>query len=251
MKNRRTIGIVGGVGPYAGVELCKKILEQTKASKDQEHLPIIMISLPEVISDRTAFITGETDVNPAFAIVEIIKKLELAGAEVVAIACNTSHAPVIYDVICRELERLKINIKLLNLVDEVVKYIRSKSPTIKNIGVMSTKGSYKSKIYENALKTAGFNAIIPDKRIQEDIIHKAIYNKEYGIKTKSNPIDKRAREQLLKGIEHVKLKGGDAVILGCTEMSLSITEDSVNDVKIIDSMKVLAKALIRESLVEK
>lgn len=88
MGKRRLIGIVGGVGPYAGVDLYRKILEQTKACKDQEHLPIAMLSLPGEICDRTAFILGETDINPAYAIVDILKKLEGVGAEVAAIACN-------------------------------------------------------------------------------------------------------------------------------------------------------------------
>ena len=59
------IGIVGGVGPYAGLDLQQKILEQTKATADQDHLGIISWSEPGIIPDRTAFLLGETPLNPA------------------------------------------------------------------------------------------------------------------------------------------------------------------------------------------
>ena len=88
----RTIGIVGGMGPFAGIELMREIFEQTKASRDQEHLPVIQISMPERIVDRTAFLTGQTDVNPALVIGELIDKLEKAGAERLPFSCQASFA---------------------------------------------------------------------------------------------------------------------------------------------------------------
>lgn len=245
MNKKKMIGIVGGVGPYAGLDLCKKILDQTVVSSDQDHLPIALLSLPGEICDRTDFILGKTKLNPAFAIVEIIKKLESVGAEVVAIACNTSHAPQIYDVICSELCRRKINIKLLNIINEVINYIKINYPNIKNIGVMSTIGCYMAKVYENPLKEAGYNAIIPDDDIQK-AIHRAIYDREHGIKVKSCPIDRIAVEYLREAVRHLKYKGSDAIILGCTEISLSINSNITDDVNIIDSNEVLASALIRE-----
>ena len=51
MKNQKLIGIVGGVGPYAGLDLCRKIFEQTDAHRDQEHLPIALLSIPQKIKD--------------------------------------------------------------------------------------------------------------------------------------------------------------------------------------------------------
>jgi len=95
----KIIGIVGGVGPYAGVDLVTKILNLKKAVKDQDHLPLALMSLPGLIHDRTAFLLGETDVNPAYAISRIIMKLRQVGADVVGIPCNTAHAPSIFNLI--------------------------------------------------------------------------------------------------------------------------------------------------------
>lgn len=247
MNKTGIVGIVGGVGPYAGLELCKKILDGTDSSTDQGHLSLAMLSLPEKITDRTDFILGKTDLNPAYAIFDVIRKLHSIGAEIIAIACNTSYAPRIYDVICREIEKNRIDIKLVNIIDETINYIISNYPNIKNIGIISTVGSYKSKIHENALKKASLNAIIPSEYIQKEVIHKVIYDEEYGIKAESNPVKNKAKEQLLDVISNLKNTGADAIILGCTELSLAITQDLINGVRIIDSLKVFANAIVAHS----
>ena len=72
------IGIVGGMGPHAGIDLVNKIFDLTKANKDQDHFPIAIQSTPHLISDRTDFLSGNSDVNPAIAIVEIINTLHLS-----------------------------------------------------------------------------------------------------------------------------------------------------------------------------
>lgn len=66
------IGVLGGVGPYAGLDLMRKIFDQTEANCDQEHLSVIQYSLSEHIIDRTRFLLGETDENPGEAIGEIM-----------------------------------------------------------------------------------------------------------------------------------------------------------------------------------
>ena len=66
MKNQKNkmIGIVGGMGPYAGLDVARKIFDLTQAKKDQDHVPLTLISNPERIEDRTEFICGKTDINP-------------------------------------------------------------------------------------------------------------------------------------------------------------------------------------------
>ena len=61
------IGVLGGVGPYAGLDLMRKIFDLTEAHSDQEHLSVIQFSLSEHIADRTRFLLGETEANPGEA----------------------------------------------------------------------------------------------------------------------------------------------------------------------------------------
>ena len=84
------IGVIGGMGPYAGIDLVKNIFDMTKASSDQEHVPLSMISLPHLIEDRTAFLLGKSQNNPGIILSEIAMKLIEQGATAIGMPCNLS-----------------------------------------------------------------------------------------------------------------------------------------------------------------
>ncbi|MEN8125991.1 MAG: amino acid racemase [Bacteroidota bacterium] len=241
------IGIVGGLGPYSGIDLLKKVFDNTQARSDQEHLDAILLSMPSKIEDRTQYLIGKVKVNPAVTIVEVLLKLEKIGATIAGIPCNTAHSEKIFKVIRLELEKAKSTIEVLNMIDETVLFIVSNYPNVTKVGVLSTTGTYKSKIYASPLKSKGYEVIVPPLEMQENIIHPAIYHKTYGIKALSNPIHPQARENLLQGISFLKEQGAQVVILGCTEIPLAITESKINDVITIDPANVLARALIHKS----
>ena len=70
--------------------------------KDQDHLPVAMLSIPEKVLDRTEFLLGKVNENPGLAIAEIANKLAETGAEIVGIPCNTAHSPEIFDAILKK-----------------------------------------------------------------------------------------------------------------------------------------------------
>ena len=126
MSNRDAkIGIVGGAGPYAGLDLAQKLLQQTIAKSDQDYLPTLLISTPELIDDRTGFLLGETGKNPAYAISNNLLDLEELGATVAGIACNTAHAPEIRNVFLEELKNSESNLKLLDMISETADFLRN------------------------------------------------------------------------------------------------------------------------------
>ena len=128
MTKKEIIGIVGGMGPYAGLELVKKIFDLTEANSDREHLSVFLLSMPSQIEDRTSYLLGEATTNPAYAISKIILDLEKIGSSIVAIPCNTSHAPPIFNEIIKNLEQNNSKVKLVQMIDEVAKFIQSDRP---------------------------------------------------------------------------------------------------------------------------
>ncbi|MEZ4947478.1 MAG: amino acid racemase [Cyclobacteriaceae bacterium] len=239
------IGIVGGIGPYSGIDLLRKVFDNTLACSDQEHLDAVLISASSKIQDRTEYIMGRITKNPAYAIAEVIHKLHIAGAVVAGIPCNTAHSPKIFSVIESELKKSKYGIVVLNMIEETVSYLHANHSGVTKVGVLSTTGTYKSKIYNEALQSKGYEAIVPSLEMQEDLIHPAIYHPDYGIKSKSNPIHPQARRNLMEGFSFCKQQGAQAVILGCTEIPLAISEDEIDGMIIIDPTAVLARALIQ------
>lgn len=238
------IGIVGGVGPYAGIDLLKNIFDNTLAKKDQDHLDALLFSLPSKIMDRTEYLIGNIPENPGYAIAKIILDLEKAGATMVGIPCNTAHSPEIFVLILKELNANGSQIRLLHMINETIDFIKVHYPQFSKIGVLSTTGTYKQKIYSSALESHGFITVTPTLEMQEELVHPAIYHPEYGIKSQSNPFHPQATENLESAMDYLKENGAEAVILGCTEIPLVITTAKVNGMVAINPTNVLARKLI-------
>ncbi|MGM0528726.1 MAG: aspartate/glutamate racemase family protein [Bacteroidota bacterium] len=240
----KIIGIVGGMGTYAGIDLLKKIADNTGAARDQDHLPVAMLSLPAKIFDRSEFLFGEVDENPGYEIAGVIKELYRTGACIFGIPCNTAHVPEILQPV---LEVIPDGCKLVNMLEEVAAYISSNYPGVKNVGIMGTNGVFKTRVYDDYLSEAGFNAIYPDEDIQYRMVHPAIYDMEYGIKAFSSPVSERARVDLIKVTGMLISEGAQAIVLGCTEIPLAITQKAIDNIPLIDANDVLAKAIVREA----
>lgn len=248
-SGKKIISVVGGVGSYAGLDLIKKIYDNTSAyipiEKDQDHLPVLMLSLPEKILDRSEFLQGKITENPGFAIAKIISQMASIGGEVAGIPCNTAHSPAIFSVVQKNIPP---QIRLLNMIQEVAKHFSKSFPSIKKIGILATNGTNLSQVYSETLKNYDMETIYPDKEMQNNLVHQAIYDTSYGIKAFSNPVHEKAREDLLHAARQLINAGAEGIVLGCTEIPLAIHEKKLNDVPVVDATEILAKALIRASL---
>jgi len=238
------IGIVGGVGSYAGIDLIRKIYDQTNVACDQDHMPVAMLSIPHKIPDRTDFLIGNIKRNPGIAIADIINSLTNIGAKIIGIACNAAHAPAIFDCILENIGNKKGDLVILHLIEEVVKYIKDTYPNIKSVGILSTTGTFKARIYPRLFERHEIKTIQVSEEIQETYVHPAIYNQQYGVKTNSRPVNKRAASNLKIATSYLIKKGAKAIVLGCTEIPLAITEKEINGLPIIDATYILARALI-------
>jgi len=247
LENNKVIGIVGGMGPQAGVALLNSILSQTKAVTDQQHLSTILMSFPGEMADRTAFLEGRPVANPAFNIVHVIQKLERAGAQVVGIACNTSHSPEIYRIITEQLAEMDCSIRLLHMPEETCRQIAVEHPQARRIGLMTTNGTYRSGVYRNILEKMGFEAIIPDGGFQDAVIHRMVYDAEFGLKACPNPISGKIGAFWERSLRYFEQAGADGIVLGCTEFSLIPHEGIMRNMVMVDSTQCLARALIREA----
>ena len=250
MENTNTIGIIGGVGPYAGLDLMRKIFEQTIAEKDQHHVSVIHISEPALVPDRTSFLLNQEQINPAQSIVQMVTTLEQAGANVIGIPCITMHSPRIFNEIKSGLHMRDSKVKLLNLVEEVIKFMKENHPTRTILGILSTKGTAKTKTFDFYMSNERYKLIPVSEEIQQSV-HNAIYNSDYGLKVKSNPVTTKARKIMVEAAEKLISKGAEIIILGCTEIPLAFTEQKILNAVIVDPNLILARALLSEVAPEK
>lgn len=250
-KQKPLIGILGGMGPQAGLDLAGKIIAMTRTERDQDHVPFVLLSMPGEIADRSAYLRGDAVENPGHAIAEQLGKLSALGVTVAVIACNTAHASSIYDVALNLLKDRGIELPVLHLVNETIAYVGYQHPGIQKIGVLGTQGIYRSGLYGQALSSAGFQAILPDPAVREKAVHAAIYAPVFGIKASPGVVTEKARELVRSAIRHVRERGAEAVILACTELPLAVSEEQFEGIPVLDPARIVARRLVQLCCPEK
>ncbi|GFM85615.1 hypothetical protein PSCICO_10140 [Pseudomonas cichorii] len=226
------LGIVGGVGPAATVDFMGKVVANTPAGKDQEHIKMVVEQNPQ-IPDRTAsLLHDETD--PTMAMYATCKRLESAGANAIAIPCNTAHAFV---------ERIQphLQVPIINMLTETVEWIVQQYGSGKTVGLLATSGTVQSQVYHEAASRAGLQIITPGLDYQH-MVMEAIYG-ERGIK--AGFTEGLCKEQLLLAAEHLCELGADVLILGCTELPLVLAHSEAfqimdHNVALVDPTTILA-----------
>ncbi len=226
----KIIGILGGMGPEATIDLFYKIIKSTPAGKDQEHLRIIIDNNPK-IPDRTAAILGKGE-DPLPALQETARNLEKAGADFIIIPCNTAHyfLPLIQE---------SVKIPILNMIEETAKETQKKIPYIKKVGLLASIGIYETEIYHQKFKKFNIKVISPEEKDKEEVM-KAIYA------VKAGNLSEWIKKSILKIAQKLIDKGAEVIIAGCTEIPLILKEGDVS-VLLIDPTQVLAKAAVQKA----
>lgn len=222
----KTLGIIGGMGPFATQCLFKKIIMYTDAKSDQEHVHII-IDNNTTIPDRTSYILGKGE-NPEIYLVKSAIKLEMANADFIIMPCNTAH--FFYSSIIKY-----ITIPFLNMITETAVYITNTFKGLKRIGLLATQGVYKTGIYDKALGHYGIEVLNPNSKNQVAITD-LIYNiKEGNINVSLNGFD--------TAVDEISARGAEVIILGCTELSIAYEMFQMKG-NFVDPLTILAKAAI-------
>ncbi len=241
------IGIVGGIGPLAGADMYKQIVANTIAKADQDHLPVMLASLPGEIVDRMPYLLHGTGENPAIGIAKVIQMLENAGADLIAIACNTAHSPPIFERLMQLLEAQASKAEIINLIDITIQDILGKLGEGKQVGVLATTGAYKVGLFQNALNAAGLRPVLLPFERHEALIHKAIFR----IKVSGDVVEPEVVAQLNTAIGELKEMGAQSVLLGCTEIGMIEHSLDFRGMAVFNPNTIMARALIARLSPEK
>ena len=223
-----TLGVLGGLGPLATVYFADMVVKLTDAKCDQEHISMVILNHPS-IPDRTDYILDNSKPDPLPVMIADAKRLEGAGADFIVIPCNTAH--YFYDRI-----QDNINIPMLNIIDETVSYAKNTVDNLKTLGILATKGTLSALSYQRVCQKYGIGCLTPDEEDSRLLMH-IIYD---GVKA-GGEVDFDAFESL---IDRMKNNGCEAVILGCTELSVIHWDHKMERADVIDSMQTLARASI-------
>lgn len=226
--HKPVLGVLGGVGPLATAYFMQLLVRKTPARKDQDHLPTIVFSDPQ-IPDRTAHILDGTKPNPLPAMVEVARRLEAAGADFLAIPCNTAH--FYYEGIARS-----VNVPVLNIMEETAAALAKGVVPLRTVGLMATEGTVRSGVFESCFRAHGVEVRVPDRAGQQ-AVNRLIYDQ-----VKANfPFDVEAFRDVARTLVG---SGCDAVVVGCTELSVVFQSLDERPVYLYDSLDVLASRCV-------
>ncbi len=219
------LGVLGGLGPLATVYYLDLLNRMTEIHREQDHLDMLIYNLPST-PDRTAWLLGASAQSPVPGMVKALRAMEDQGVTAVAIPCMTAHC--FLDTLQGEVE-----VPIIDGVGETVRCLKEAGVTA--AGILATSGTIATGLFTQALESAGIRPVKPDEKGQRDIMgiiygdikaEKAVDMERFGA------VSRQLRE-----------KGAEAIILGCTELSL-IKRDYLIGPGYLDTLEVLARAAL-------
>jgi aspartate racemase len=227
---RQTVGILGGMGPHATVDFYGKVVEETAAATDQEHLKIVIWADPTVPDRTRAVLHGGH--SPLPWLVRGAARLEALGADLVAMPCNTAH------VFLPQLREVA-GIPLLDMVEESALAARNLVPDRGRVGLLATNATVHSGLYHQRLTSAGITVETPDNGVQDRVMR--------AIHTIKSGRDKDAATAMLRqACRHLLDRGVRALIAACTEIPLALDASDLA-VPVLDPTRILAQAVVARS----
>ena len=225
----KRLGILGGMGPAATAEFYRRLVEQTSASCDQDHIPVVIWGDPTV-PDRSTSLMNRDDL-PWEKLKQGILGLKNAGCDRIVIPCNTAH--FWYD------RMNQLGVPIRHIVSSVASELRSLKIYSGTIGIIGTKATMSLGLYQNYLSNQGWSCITPSTYEMDMYVQPAIEL------IKSNDVES-ARDLLMTAIDRLMSYSVDAIVLGCTEIPLVIKETQYKNIPLINSIDSLVKVAIKE-----
>jgi aspartate racemase len=229
IKDKRSIGILGGMGPEATALFYQAVIEECQqqygAKNDEDYPEIFICSLP--IPSPIINFKESNKILPM--LIDGIDKLKMVGANFVSIPCNTVH--FFYDDLVSDQD-----IPIINMIEETAKKLNLKK--IKSIGLLATTSTISNRLYQKVFEKFGIEIFIPEN---QDMITQIILNILAGNKNQGD------KNTLIKIGRSLIDYGAEGIVLGCTELPILINKKDV-EFELFDTLKILAEVSVEKAL---
>jgi aspartate racemase len=218
----RVVGVIGGMGPEATVDLMRRVIAKTPAEDDQDHVHLIVESNPKIPS-RIAHLIEGTGPDPTPELIRIAQNLQRAGAQALAIPCNTAHGYA-------EAIKRAVDIPLLDMVALTVERIAAAGKA-RSVGLLASTAAINTLLFARALDAKGMRTVLPPRQDQIMALIKAVKRGDTG---------SQVQEQLGRLAAELAAQS-DVLLIACSELSAIAARIPV---PFIDSLDVLAQAVV-------
>ncbi len=225
-KNEKVVGIIGGMGPEATVDLMQRIIRLTPALDDIDHIRCVVDNNPKVPSRIKAIIEG-TGVDPSPAIIDLAKRLESWGADFLVMPCNTAHH--YYNQVNNG-----VNIPVIHLIKLVVHHICDTCPEVQHIGILASPAVIMTNLYQEICDEYGLGVIYPETGDQNDLFN--IIRK-----IKAGQTDGELKDDFHRICDRLVEQGAEVVVIACTELGVIAEDLTASNV---DATEILAQEVV-------
>ena len=223
------VGVLGGMGPEATVEFMRRVIQATPASDDEDHIRMVVDNNPKVPSRIKALIEG-TGEDPGPVLATMAHGLAMAGADFIAMPCNTAHhyLPALRDA---------VSIPVLDMVGLTVARLEALDPRPRAIGVLASPAVRLTGLIESRCREAGLAIVYPegaDEKVVLDVIRAA----------KAGSVKEELFVAYRSAISGLAARGADTLVVACTELSVLGGLHRQDGPVIVDTLDVLVGAVI-------
>ncbi|MEH6628981.1 MAG: amino acid racemase [Motiliproteus sp.] len=224
----KIVGVIGGMGPEATVDLMSRVIASTPARDDVDHIRMIVDNNPKVPSRIKALIekTGE---SPGPCMAEMGKRLQAHGADFLVIPCNTAHHYY------REVVEA-VDVPVLNMIELTADRICKEQPGIKKAGVLASTAVLNIRLYHGYFSDRGVQTLFPTADVQDDLMSLIR-------KVKAGQQDEEVISHFKLAAENLKDQGAECLIIACTELSV-LASALQNALPVYDASQVLAEEIV-------
>lgn len=226
MSQEMVVGVLGGMGPEATIDLFTKIVRSTPVARDQDHLRLIIDNNPGIPDRQKAIL--ENGPSPAPMLIETAKNLEAAGADLIVMPCNTAHYWI-------EEIRRAVTIPVIDMIEETAKETARLPPSLRTVGIMAATGTVRAGLYQKQFRKMSIKMLLPTDDDQA-ILMRAIYSVKAGDISVSHAVAIQIGRRMIEA-------GAEAIVAGCTELPLILKTGDL-PVPIIDATQILATRAI-------
>lgn len=226
------VGVLGGMGPAATADFYRKLVDATPAATDQQHLRVVLWVDPTVPDRSAALVDDGPDPTPWLR--RGLRVLTVAGADLIAVPCNTAHAffaPT----------TAPAGVRVVHMIDQAVRAVTDLVPPVRRVGLLATTGTVRVGLYQDWLGRAGLEPVLPGTADQESLVATAIRAVKAG--------DRGAwvSGALETAAANLARRGAQVIIAGCTEIPLVVGERCAS-IPVIDPTRSLARAVVAAAI---
>lgn len=227
----KIVGILGGMGPEATVDLMQRVIKSTPAADDIDHIRMVVDNNPKVPSRIKALIEKNGE-NPTRYLREMACKLEAWGVDFLAMPCNTAHY---YH---KEIQSV-LQIPLLNMIDLTVNTVVSNNPGLETVGIIASTAVLDLELYRHQFSKKDVRLLVPDVEHQQEIMS-AIRS------IKTSKYNQQVTGKIQAAADNLVQKGAEVLLIACTEVSV-IAQQLELKTSCYDSAQVLAESIVSKA----